>query len=74
MSRRGPPGDAPTGATLAVRVPEEEAKQALLSGRPEIYFNTPHFDGRPTVLVRLDRILRADLEEALGEAWASRRG
>jgi hypothetical protein len=68
-------GDAaPDGPILGVRVADEEAKQALLSSRPEIYFSTPHFDGHPTVLVRLDRIARADLEEAIAEAWACRRG
>ena len=66
-------GEAPVGEILGVRVADEEAKQALLSSRPEIYFTTPHFDGHPTVLARLDRIARADLEEAIAEAWACRR-
>jgi hypothetical protein len=69
----GPEGGAPSGPILGVRVADEEAKQALLSTRPEIYFSTPHFDGHPTVLVRLDRILRADLEDAITEAWSCRR-
>jgi hypothetical protein len=69
-----PDGGAPAGEILGVRVADEEAKQALLSSRPEIYFTTPHFDGHPTVLVRLDRIPRADLDEAIVEAWNCRRG
>lgn len=64
-----PPADAPI---LGVRVPDEEAKAALLASEPEIYFTTPHFDGHPSVLVLLDRIPRSDLEEALAEAWLSR--
>jgi hypothetical protein len=56
---------------LAVRVPDEEAKLALLASEPEVYFTTPHFDGHASVLVRLERIPRADLEEALVEAWLS---
>ncbi|HXF30187.1 MAG TPA: MmcQ/YjbR family DNA-binding protein [Solirubrobacterales bacterium] len=68
-----PDGEAPAGPILAVRVADEEAKEALLSSRPEIYLTTPHFDGHPSVLIRLDRILRADLEEAIAEAWACRR-
>jgi hypothetical protein len=68
-----PDGGAPAGPILGVRVGEEEAKQALISGRPEIYFTTPHFDGHPSVLVRLDQISRADLEETIAEAWAARR-
>jgi hypothetical protein len=66
--------DVPSGEILGVRVADEEAKQALISSRPEIYFTTPHFDGHPTVLVRLDRIPRADLDEAIAEAWHCRRG
>jgi hypothetical protein len=64
-----PPDDAPI---LGVRVADEEAKQALLSGEPEIYFTTPHFDGYPSVLIRLERIPREELEETLAEAWLSR--
>ena len=61
-----PPDDAPI---LGVRVPDEEAKAALLASEPEIYFTTPHFDGHLSVLIRLERIPRADLEEAIVEAW-----
>jgi hypothetical protein len=64
-----PPDDAPI---LGVRVPDEEAKRALLESEPEIYFTTPHFDGSNSVLVRLDRIPRPDLEEAVTEAWLFR--
>jgi hypothetical protein len=67
-----PEGTAPRGDILGVRVPDEETKQALVSSRPEIYFTTPHFDGYPAVLVLLERIPRADLEEAMVEAWLAR--
>jgi hypothetical protein len=63
-------GDAaPEGEILGVRVSDEEAKQALLSSRPEIYFTTPHFDGHRSVLILLDHIPRADLEEAITDAY-----
>ena len=67
-----PEGEAPAGEILAVRVPDEEAKRALVESEPELYFTTPHFDGHPSVLVRLERITRADLEEAIVEAWLCR--
>jgi hypothetical protein len=67
-----PEGSAPDGEVLAARVPDEEAKLALIESEPEIYFTTPHFDRSATVLVRLDRIPRADLEEAIVEAWLTR--
>src|SRR6201999_3551798 len=61
-----PPEDAPI---LGVRVPDEEAKTALLESEPKTYFTTPHFDGHLSVLILLDRIPRSDLEEAIVEAW-----
>jgi hypothetical protein len=63
-------GDAaPEGPILAARVEHEIAKQALLADDPEVFFTTPHFDGYPIVLVRLDQISRADLREVVTEAW-----
>jgi hypothetical protein len=63
-------GDAaPEGDILGVRVPDGEAK---LASEPEIYFTTPHFDRSATVLILLDRIPPADLEEATVEAWLCR--
>jgi hypothetical protein len=67
-----PEGAAPTGEILGVRVADEEAKQALLSSEPDVYFATSHFDGYPAVLIRLDRISRAELEETLIEAWLAK--
>jgi hypothetical protein len=66
-------GDAaPTGAVLAARVPDEGVKHALVADDPDVYFTTPHFEGYPAVLVRLDAIDRADLAELLTEAWLAR--
>jgi hypothetical protein len=66
-------GDAaPTGPVLAARVPDLGAKEALLATDPEVCFTTPHFDGYPAVLVRLDLMGLPDLEELLAEAWLSR--
>lgn len=67
-----PEGAAPTGEILGVRVADEEAKQALVSSEPEIYFTTSHFDGYPAVLIRLARIARPELEEMLIEAWLAK--
>ena len=49
------------------------AKQALLADDPDVFFTTPHFDGYAIVLVRLDRISRADLREVVTEAWLVRK-
>lgn len=63
-------GDAaPDGPILGVRVEHLGAKEALLADDPDVYFTTPHFDGYPAVLVRLERIELGELEELIAEAW-----
>jgi hypothetical protein len=63
-------GDAaPTGPILGARVEHAGAKEALLADDPEVYFTTPHFDGYPAVLVRLERIGAEELQEVIVEAW-----
>src|SRR5712671_4768515 len=47
--------DVPDGPILGARVEHLGAKEALLADDPAIYFTTPHFDGYPAILVRLDR-------------------
>jgi hypothetical protein len=63
-------GDAaPDGPILGVRVEHLGAKEALIAEEPGVYFTTPHFDGYPAVLVRLDKIALDELEEVIIEAW-----
>jgi hypothetical protein len=63
---------APTGPILGARVEHLIAKEALLADDPEVFFTTPHFDGYSAVLVRLEKIACADLEELIVEAWLAR--
>jgi hypothetical protein len=66
-------GDAaPDGPILGARVEHLVAKEALLADAPGVYFTTPHFDGYPAVLVRLEAIGADELEELLAEAWLAR--
>jgi hypothetical protein len=66
-------GDAaPDGPILGARVEHLVAKEALLADDPSVFFTTPHFDGYPAVLVRLDRIGLEDLREVIVEAWLAR--
>jgi hypothetical protein len=64
--------DAPDGPVLGARVEHLVAKEALLADDPEVFFTTPHFDGYPAVLVRLDAVSIPDLEELIVEAWLNR--
>jgi hypothetical protein len=65
-------GEAPGGPILGARVEHLVAKEALLADDPEVYFTTPHFDGYPAILVRLDLIELEDLRELIVEAWLAR--
>src|ERR1700755_2819339 len=63
-------GDAaPDGPILGARVEHLVAKEALLADDPAVYFTTPHFDGYPAVLARLERIGEEELTELITEAW-----
>jgi hypothetical protein len=64
--------DAPDGPILGARVEHLGAKEALLADDPSVYFTTPHFDGYPAVLVRLDRIGLEELHDVTVEAWLAR--
>jgi hypothetical protein len=66
-------GDAaPDGPILGARVEHLVAKEAVIASDPDVFFTTPHFDGYPAVLVRLDRIALDDLDEVVVEAWLAR--
>jgi hypothetical protein len=60
---------APDGPILGAHVPDVGAKDALIADDPDVYFTTPHFNGYPAILVRLDRIAVPELEELIIEAW-----
>jgi hypothetical protein len=62
---------APDGPILGARVEHLGAKEALLADDPAV-FTTPHFDGYPAILVRLDSIGVEDLDEVIVEAWLAR--
>ena len=66
-------GDAaPDGPILGARVEHVGAKEALLADASGVFFTTPHFDGHPAILVRLDAIRVDDLDEVVVEAWLCR--
>ena len=56
---------------FVIRVADEDDKQALLQGEPEIFFTTDHYDGYSAVMVRLAGIDRARLTELLTDAHAA---
>lgn len=66
-------GDAaPEGAILGASTADVNDKLALLNEDAEVFFTTAHFEGHTSILVVLDRIDRARLEELAVEAWLAR--
>lgn len=57
---------------LVVWLGSQEEKQALLAAEPERLFTTAHYDGHPSVLVRLAVVDEELLTELLDEAWKAR--
>ena len=57
---------------LVLRVADLGEREALLQGQPDAFFTTPHYDGHPSVLVRLEVVDPAELAELLEEAWRLR--
>jgi hypothetical protein len=54
---------------LGARVEDEAVKFALAEMDPSVFFTTPHFEGFPAILVRLDTVSRRRLEEVVADAW-----
>jgi hypothetical protein len=58
--------------TLVVWVADMGEKEAMLASAPDRYFETPHYDGYPMLLVRLNAIDLDELTEVLTESWRAR--
>jgi hypothetical protein len=57
---------------LVVRVVDLMDRHALIQSRPDAFFSTPHYDGHPYVLVRLEAVRPDELAELLEDAWRLR--
>jgi len=55
-------------------VGDEAEKQALVLGEPDKFFTTRGYDGWPLVMLRLDEVDAARLEELITDAWRMRTG
>jgi hypothetical protein len=54
------------------RVLDVPDQQALVQGEPDVFFTTPHYDGWPYVLVRLETVSADQLAELVEDAWRIR--
>ena len=46
-----------------------DQRDAMIADAPETYYLKPHYEGHPSVLVRLSRIDRSALKDLLQAAW-----
>ena len=59
-------------AVLVAWTDSVEDRDALIAAEPNVFFTTPHYDGHPSVLVRLAAIGEDELREVLTDAWLAR--
>jgi hypothetical protein len=64
------PDRAAEGA-LALRVDPDE-KPLFIENFPDRYFQTPHYDGHPIVLVHMEKIGKKELHERIEDSWLLR--
>jgi hypothetical protein len=57
---------------LVVWVESVDDKHALIAEAPQRFFTTPHYDGQPIVLVRLDEVDVDEATELIVESWRRR--
>jgi hypothetical protein len=57
---------------LVMRVTDMGEREALLQSAPDAYFTTPHYDGYPAVLIRLEQVDPVELSELVEDAWRLR--
>ncbi len=60
------------GDVLVVWCADLGEKEALLLSDTAVFSTTPHYDGHPSVLVRLPEVDVDELREVLTEAWRVR--
>lgn len=53
-------------------VGDEEEKQALLLGEPDLFFTAPGYENAPLVLLRLEQVDVERLTELVTDAWRMR--
>jgi hypothetical protein len=58
--------------SLVAFVADLGEKEALLASDPDTFWTTPHYDGHPTVLVRLEAVGVDELEEIITDSWRAR--
>lgn len=59
----------PQPKVVAIRVASLDDKEFLLGLDPEKFFDEPHYNGFPAILVRLPAVTARELRPLITEAW-----
>ena len=62
----------PEGDSVVVWCADLGEKEALIATEPDKFFSLPHYDGYPSVLVRLAALDVDEMTEVLTESWRLR--
>jgi hypothetical protein len=57
------------GETLVLLQVDDIEQRFLMETQPHVFYKTPHYEGWPTVLIRLPQVDRAHLRELLETTW-----
>ncbi len=60
------------GGVLVLWTADPLDAESFIESEPDVFFSTPHYDGYPLVLVRLDRVDEPRLRGLLEAAWRVR--
>jgi hypothetical protein len=56
------------GECIAVKL-DWETHDHLLAERPDVYYKTPHYEGYPALLARLDALEETEASELIRASW-----
>jgi hypothetical protein len=62
----------PEGDSVVVWCADLAEKEALVETEPNKFFTTPHYDGHPSVLLKMAAVDAEELAEVLADSWRVR--
>jgi len=48
---------------------EDIEQRMLMETQPDVYFKTPHYEGHPSILIRLSKVDPAELRDLIEQSW-----
>jgi hypothetical protein len=55
---------------LVLTAVDDIEQRMLMETQPRVFFKTPHYEGHPTILIRLSLADPAQMQEMLEESWS----